>query len=510
MKKKQTPYTSYDDMLCEYYGHHKPRRKKRKGMTESFDNGEVIPGKDPEPFQEYVVAASVDKDGDVFEEYVVQSSLTNDSNEEYVVYEASYDDTVSYTPEPYSPVSQNQDLHTDVLAPFSNSKAVPDAYAPVDKPPYIPAAAPDIPDADTHESAVFMDDLKKMRGADAPPAGSLSSKEEDIVNDLQAILSGKKVYDPAAKKTVNRDDVGKQQSVSSPEPAPARNEPAKNEHAIFDRIAQNMKFANAYNLGTIQVDTEELNNRFNQFEETPPPKKPAAATRINKQPPVSKEETFDPSEFLNDLEDMHKQQRSNTVATVTPDNAVQMSEDFPPRPANLRPITAQERAAEFGTFTFVADPSTFDGDGIRVTNNWYHDNITAVSIPQLNGKRFGSHVIQNGTINFHKAGADRLKRLWAAWEAAGLLDRIQTFEGGYAARYIRGTQQRSPRPLSNHAWGTAFDINAPWNGFGKEPAQMGQAGCVRELVAIANQQGFFWGGHFGKKDGMHFELGKVV
>ncbi|GAA3932834.1 hypothetical protein GO495_16725 [Chitinophaga oryziterrae] len=522
MKKKHTPYTSYDDMLCEYYGHHKPRRKKHKGMTESFDNGEIIPGKDSEPFQEYVVAASVDEDGDVFEEYVVQSSLINDSSEEYVVYEASYDDTVSYLSESYSPVSQNQDLHTDVLAPFSNSKAVPDVYNPTytpsdtgaDKSSYIPSA-PNVPDTDTHEPAALMDDLKKMRGSEAPPtgSGSLSSKEEDIVNDLQAILSGKKVYDPTAKKTVNRDDLGKQQSASSPEPAPANNEPAKNEHAIFDRIAQNMKFANAYNLGTIQVDTEELNNRFNQFEEPAAPKKaaaPKAATPVNKVSPVSKEEAFDPSEFLNDLEDMHKQQRSNTVATVTPDNAEQMSEDFPPRPTNLRPVTPQERATEFGTFTFVADPSTFDGDGIRVTNNWYHDNITAVSIPQLNGKRFGSQVIQNGTINFHKAGADRLKRLWAAWEAAGLLDRIQTFEGGYAARYIRGTQQRSPRPLSNHAWGTAFDINAPWNGFGKEPAQMGQAGCVRELVAIANQQGFFWGGHFGKKDGMHFELGKVV
>jgi hypothetical protein len=521
MRKKHTPYTSYDDLLCEYYGHHKPRRKKQKGMTQSFDNGEVIPGKDTEPFQEYVVAASVDKDGDIFEEYVVQSSVTNDTSEEYVVYEASYHDEVLS----YSPVSQNQDLYTDVLQPLSISKtAAPDTYrpdtysqantAPVETPAYTPSSyTPDhnLPDtADAHESAELLEDLKKMRGSDAPPAGSgtMSSKEEDIVNDLQAILSGKKVYDPAAKKTVNRDEVGKQQAASFSGPSPA-NEPAKNEHAIFDRIAQNMQFANAYNLGTIQVDTEELNNRFNQFEATPPPKKPVAP----KAPAtVSKEESFDPAEFLNDLEDMHKQQRSNTVATVTPDNAasVQMAADFPPRPTNLRPITSQERASEFGTFTFVADPSTFGGDGIRVTNNWYHDNITAVSIPQLNGKRFGKQVIQNGTINFHKTGADRLKRLWAAWETAGLLDRIQTFEGGYAARYIRGTQQRSPRPLSNHAWGTAFDINAPWNGFGQEPAQMGQTGCLRELVAIANQQGFFWGGHFGKKDGMHFELGKVI
>ena len=133
-----------------------------------------------------------------------------------------------------------------------------------------------------------------------------------------------------------------------------------------------------------------------------------------------------------------------------------------------------------------------------------------MSIPQLNGKKFGKQVIKNGTIAFHNLGADRLTQLWAAWEAAGLLDKIMTFEGGYAARFIRGTQSRSPRPLSNHAWGTAFDINAPWNGFGNEPTLVGQAGCVRELVTIANNNGFFWGGHFnGHKDGMHFELGKL-
>jgi hypothetical protein len=103
--------------------------------------------------------------------------------------------------------------------------------------------------------------------------------------------------------------------------------------------------------------------------------------------------------------------------------------------------------------------------------------------------------------------------LWQAWERAGLLDRILSFQGGFVPRFVRNTAGRNPRPLSNHAWGTAFDINAPQNRLGVEPALLGQTGCVRELVEIANQHGFFWGGHYRNrrdgsigKDGMHFEI----
>jgi hypothetical protein len=39
---------------------------------------------------------------------------------------------------------------------------------------------------------------------------------------------------------------------------------------------------------------------------------------------------------------------------------------------------------------------------------------------------------------------------------------------------------------------------------------VGQHGSVRELVSIANEHGFFWGGHFDKRrDGMHFEVAVI-
>jgi hypothetical protein len=44
----------------------------------------------------------------------------------------------------------------------------------------------------------------------------------------------------------------------------------------------------------------------------------------------------------------------------------------------------------------------------------------------------------------------------------------------------------------------------------KTPAMIGEKGCVRELVPIANECGFYWGGHFTRKDGMHFEIAKII
>ena len=63
--------------------------------------------------------------------------------------------------------------------------------------------------------------------------------------------------------------------------------------------------------------------------------------------------------------------------------------------------------------------------------------------------------------------------------------------------------------LSNHSFGSAFDINRVDNDFGAVPAFCGRRGSVRELVASANEVGMFWGGRFNTQDGMHFEISKL-
>jgi hypothetical protein len=88
------------------------------------------------------------------------------------------------------------------------------------------------------------------------------------------------------------------------------------------------------------------------------------------------------------------------------------------------------------------------------------------------------------------------------WDRQGLLGLILTWDGDYYPRFIRGSRTN----LSNHSYGSAFDINREYNRLGATPALAGERGSVRELVQLANKHGFYWGGHYNhRKDGMHFE-----
>lgn len=176
--------------------------------------------------------------------------------------------------------------------------------------------------------------------------------------------------------------------------------------------------------------------------------------------------------------------------------------DFPPRPAfePLKGLAARQKL--FGTFAFVADPQPGNKEHIRVTDNWATTNIVNVRIPV----KLAFRNTDSLTIPFHKDAQKQLLGLWLEWEKQGLTDRILSFDGGYVPRFIRG----STTELSNHAFGSAFDINAAFNGLKKQPALLGEKGCVRELVTIANDFGFFWGGHFRNRlDGMHFEIAEL-
>jgi hypothetical protein len=179
------------------------------------------------------------------------------------------------------------------------------------------------------------------------------------------------------------------------------------------------------------------------------------------------------------------------------------SSNFPPRPSFPALIGTARRQAVFGRFDFVSAPRPSNTEAIRILGSWERDNIASVPVPQLR-KALGSKAPSG--MQFHKRAAAQLQGLWAEWEQAKLLDRVMSYEGAYVPRFIRGSRTS----LSNHAFGSAFDINARFNGLGVRPALVGQKGCVRELVPIAHRWGFYWGGHFqGRPDGMHFEVAFV-
>ncbi len=181
---------------------------------------------------------------------------------------------------------------------------------------------------------------------------------------------------------------------------------------------------------------------------------------------------------------------------------IERGPEWPPRPAFPPLVGNRARAEVFGAFSYVPAPTPGNPEGIRITDEW-GSNIVMVAIPQLRGI-VGAP--EGGRVPFHRLAAEPVRELFRRWEEAGLLPLVRTWAGSWVPRFIRGSRTT----LSNHAFGSAFDINAAWNGLGAVPALAGRMGSVRELVPIANDLGWFWGGHFsGRPDGMHFELAKV-
>ena len=185
---------------------------------------------------------------------------------------------------------------------------------------------------------------------------------------------------------------------------------------------------------------------------------------------------------------------------------VEDDEEFPPRPDFQPLLGTLARQKVFGEFQFDPAPTPNNKERIRIKGDWEKNNIITLRITQLQGiDVFGKP--SSGRMRFHKKAGEQLKGLWAAWAKSNMTELIQTYEGSFAPRYIRG----SKTTLSNHSFGSAFDINMAWNRLGKITAQVGTEGSVRELVPIANDFGFYWGGHFkSRPDGMHFEVAKIL
>lgn len=192
-----------------------------------------------------------------------------------------------------------------------------------------------------------------------------------------------------------------------------------------------------------------------------------------------------------------------TLAVAIDDGLPVPIDDWPTRP-DFPPLDYASRVVRFGSFKYIASPTKTSPEAISIDPDWVSRNITYVEVPQLRGVK-GTTSSSDGRppkVAFNSSCVDRFLDLWARWEEEELLDRIETWDGSWVPRFIRGSRSI----LSNHAWGTAFDVNASWNALGARPAALNSRGCVRELVRVANDCGFYWGGHFGRMDGMHFEV----
>ena len=170
----------------------------------------------------------------------------------------------------------------------------------------------------------------------------------------------------------------------------------------------------------------------------------------------------------------------------------------------LKPLTGIERQQIFDRFGY----RVLAGGEIQILGDWESRNLVSAEIPELAGVPwFSIHGDPcSGRLRLHRLAAPQFKAWFRDVGASGLRDRILTIDGAFCARMVRG----SSTSLSNHAFGTAIDLNAEWNGLGHAPASIGTYGSVVDLVELARQHGIAWGGYWSRPDGMHFEIAQLV
>jgi hypothetical protein len=178
--------------------------------------------------------------------------------------------------------------------------------------------------------------------------------------------------------------------------------------------------------------------------------------------------------------------------------------------SGILPPTHAQRQSRFGRIKFTPHPSAGNPEAVRIDSDWKHHNLVEVHCPQL--RRLGL-VKGSVGITMHGKVSKPFLALWQAWEDAGHLELIHSFNGMWVTRFKRqsGTiEQRIEKctklgaaSLSNHSWGTAFDINAREWPLGKAcPPDHVYA----QLFPIAEEHGFFPGARFrNRPDPMHFE-----
>lgn len=162
----------------------------------------------------------------------------------------------------------------------------------------------------------------------------------------------------------------------------------------------------------------------------------------------------------------------------------------------IRPLTNAQRCAKFGRPRYRAAPTAGNPEGIVLLGDWERQNIVTVDVPQLIR-------LQRPRVRLHRLAAESFVALWAAWERGCLIGDIHRWNGSFYPRFKRGRAGGGIQSLSNHTWGTAFDIDAHKYPLGQHVPAMAP---VRRLVPIAEEYGWFWGGNFhSRPDGMHWE-----
>lgn len=147
--------------------------------------------------------------------------------------------------------------------------------------------------------------------------------------------------------------------------------------------------------------------------------------------------------------------------------------------------------------SFYGNPRGPGGDD--ASEAWQKANLVYVTAPWP--LRMGDIKLSRG-IRVHRKVADSLRRvLDDIWQRVGQdlaeIRRIGMDDtgGGFNYRVMRGGSA-----LSMHSWGCAVDFDPGRNGLGDSTPAMDH-----RVIAAFEAEGWEWGGHWSRCDGMHFQ-----
>jgi hypothetical protein len=123
------------------------------------------------------------------------------------------------------------------------------------------------------------------------------------------------------------------------------------------------------------------------------------------------------------------------------------------------------------------------------------NDVTQVVVPQLKDVP-GSN---GGKLRFHKRAHEQFRAVFDLIEKRGQLHFIKSCGGTFNPRLRRPTSGHLSKLPSNHAFGTAIDLNEDDPGFGDS---------VAPVAPVFEAFGFIWGKAFN--DPMHFEVGQLL
>lgn len=214
----KAPVSDYDALLSSFYGVGPVRRRRRR-------NSGYVTQPDAKPATPTAQSLSTD-DGEVLtttgkapaaSEYVVQS--------------------------PAVPPPAPAELHEPPQRP--ETPAAPEPPPALEPPPAF--ERPAVPEAPSFTES----------GAEAADASSGPLSESELLADMQRILSGQASWDPEAGRMTSAPP---RRTPSDDAPAPPAALPMSNEHAFFDQLAASMEYANAYDLGTVELQQQKFDD----------------------------------------------------------------------------------------------------------------------------------------------------------------------------------------------------------------------------------------------------------